>query len=78
MMGKQKKGRKLSCVDTYGSKIVEKYKYNKKGFLISYTQTIENSPSYTYKFSETYKYNTKGDMIERTTNDNGRKTTKKY
>lgn len=73
-----KKGRKLSCVDTYGSKIVEKYKYNKKGFLISYTQTIENGPSYTYKFSETYKYNSKGDMTERTTNDNGKKTTKKY
>ena len=73
-----KKGRKLSCVDTTGSKIVEKYKYNKKGFLTSYTQTIENSPTNTYKFSETYKYNSKGDMTERTTNDNGNKTTRKY
>jgi len=73
-----KNGRKLSCTDTYGSKIVEKYKYNKKGFLTSFTQTITNSPKNIYKFSETYKYNSDGDMIQRTTNDNGNKTVKKY
>ena len=72
------KGRKLSCVDTYGSKIVEKYKYNKKGFLTSYTMTISQSGGKTYKFSETYKYNSAGDMTKRTTNDNGKKTVYKY
>ncbi|MBR4344006.1 MAG: hypothetical protein IKP88_15135 [Lachnospiraceae bacterium] len=73
-----KKGRMLSRTDLIGNKFVEKYKYNKKGFLTKYSYTYEQSKDYTYKFSETYKYNSAGDMTQRTTNDNGKKTTQKY
>ena len=74
-----KNGRLLSRTYTAnGNTDVQEYKYNKKGFLTSYSVHSKGGTITEYKMTISYKYNSAGDIIKKTVVENGKKTVTKY